>query len=142
MVVHLESLTTRFGFVESTRRIPSASRGFAMPPSAQKAWVGAASTTSVVGSSTLPTLELRRSGASRIQTGPWRTDRYRERGHRDDEPDEDDRCHSGRCSTAREPTIDVDHVAPAVVYVATLPLDANVRFMTVIATKMPYVGRG
>jgi NAD(P)-dependent dehydrogenase (short-subunit alcohol dehydrogenase family) len=45
-------------------------------------------------------------------------------------------------STAREPTIDVDHVARAVVYMATLPLDANVQFMTVMATKMPFVGRG
>jgi NADP-dependent 3-hydroxy acid dehydrogenase YdfG len=42
----------------------------------------------------------------------------------------------------REPTIDVDHVARAVVYMATLPLDANVQFMTVMATKMPLVGRG
>ena len=42
----------------------------------------------------------------------------------------------------REPTIDVEHVARAVVYMATLPLDANVQFMTVMATKMPYVGRG
>jgi NAD(P)-dependent dehydrogenase (short-subunit alcohol dehydrogenase family) len=41
-----------------------------------------------------------------------------------------------------EPTIDVDHVARAIVYMATLPLDANVQFMTVAATKMPYVGRG
>jgi NAD(P)-dependent dehydrogenase (short-subunit alcohol dehydrogenase family) len=41
-----------------------------------------------------------------------------------------------------EPTIEVDHVARAVVYMATLPLDANVQFMTVMATKMPYVGRG
>jgi NAD(P)-dependent dehydrogenase (short-subunit alcohol dehydrogenase family) len=41
-----------------------------------------------------------------------------------------------------EPTIDVDHVARAVVYMATLPLDANVQFMTVMATAMPYVGRG
>ena len=45
-------------------------------------------------------------------------------------------------STAREPTIDVEHVAHAVVYMATLPLDANVQFMTVMATKMPFVGRG
>jgi NAD(P)-dependent dehydrogenase (short-subunit alcohol dehydrogenase family) len=45
-------------------------------------------------------------------------------------------------STAREPTIDPAHVARAVVYMATLPLDANVQFMTVMATKMPYVGRG
>jgi NAD(P)-dependent dehydrogenase (short-subunit alcohol dehydrogenase family) len=43
---------------------------------------------------------------------------------------------------AREPTFDVDHVARAVVYMATLPLDANVQFMTVMATKMPYIGRG
>lgn len=45
-------------------------------------------------------------------------------------------------STSREPTIDVDHVARAVVYMATLPLDANVQFMTVMATAMPFVGRG
>ncbi|HZR94002.1 MAG TPA: SDR family oxidoreductase [Gaiellaceae bacterium] len=43
---------------------------------------------------------------------------------------------------AREPTIDPVHVARAVVYMATLPLDANVQFMTVMATKMPYIGRG
>ena len=41
-----------------------------------------------------------------------------------------------------EPTIDVDHVARAIVYMATLPLDANVQFMTVMATAMPYAGRG
>ena len=41
-----------------------------------------------------------------------------------------------------EPTMDVDHVARAVVYMAGLPLDANVLFMTVMATKMPFVGRG
>jgi NAD(P)-dependent dehydrogenase (short-subunit alcohol dehydrogenase family) len=45
-------------------------------------------------------------------------------------------------SVAREPTIDVDHVAKAVVFMATLPLEANVQFMTVMATKMPFVGRG
>jgi NAD(P)-dependent dehydrogenase (short-subunit alcohol dehydrogenase family) len=44
--------------------------------------------------------------------------------------------------TRLEPTIDVEHVARAVVYMATLPLDANVQFMTVMATKMPYMGRG
>lgn len=43
---------------------------------------------------------------------------------------------------AVEPTIDVNHVAAAVVYMASLPLEANVLFMTVMATKMPYVGRG
>jgi NAD(P)-dependent dehydrogenase (short-subunit alcohol dehydrogenase family) len=42
----------------------------------------------------------------------------------------------------REPTIDVAHVARAVVYMATLPLDVNVQFMTVMATKMPFIGRG
>lgn len=41
-----------------------------------------------------------------------------------------------------EPTFDVRHVADAVLYMANLPLDANVLFMTVTATKMPYVGRG
>jgi NADP-dependent 3-hydroxy acid dehydrogenase YdfG len=45
-------------------------------------------------------------------------------------------------SLAAEPTIDVNHVARAVVYMAGLPLDANVLFMTVMATKMPFVGRG
>jgi NADP-dependent 3-hydroxy acid dehydrogenase YdfG len=37
---------------------------------------------------------------------------------------------------------DVEHVARGVVYMATLPLEANVQFMTVMATKMPYIGRG
>jgi NAD(P)-dependent dehydrogenase (short-subunit alcohol dehydrogenase family) len=41
-----------------------------------------------------------------------------------------------------EPTFEVKHVADAVVYMAGLPLEANVLFMTVMATKMPYVGRG
>jgi NAD(P)-dependent dehydrogenase (short-subunit alcohol dehydrogenase family) len=45
-------------------------------------------------------------------------------------------------SIEREPTIDVADVARAVVYMATLPLGANVQFMTVMATKMPYIGRG
>ncbi len=44
--------------------------------------------------------------------------------------------------TAAEPRMDVAHVASAVVYMASLPLDANVQFMTVMATKMPFVGRG
>ena len=43
---------------------------------------------------------------------------------------------------APEPRIDVEHVARAVLYMASLPLDANVQFMTVMATKMPFVGRG
>ena len=45
-------------------------------------------------------------------------------------------------SVKAEPLMDTRHVADAVVYMAQLPLDANVQFMTVIATKMPYVGRG
>ena len=45
-------------------------------------------------------------------------------------------------SLAPEPTIDVNHIADAVVYMAQLPLDANVPFITVMATKMPLVGRG
>jgi NAD(P)-dependent dehydrogenase (short-subunit alcohol dehydrogenase family) len=45
-------------------------------------------------------------------------------------------------SIKTEPTFDVKHVADAVVYMASLPLEANVLFMTVMATKMPFVGRG
>jgi NAD(P)-dependent dehydrogenase (short-subunit alcohol dehydrogenase family) len=45
-------------------------------------------------------------------------------------------------SIAIEPTMDPDHVAQAVRYMAGLPLDANVLFMTVMATKAPYIGRG
>jgi NAD(P)-dependent dehydrogenase (short-subunit alcohol dehydrogenase family) len=41
-----------------------------------------------------------------------------------------------------EARMDVEHVARAIVYMSTLPLDANVQFMTVMATKMPYIGRG
>ena len=43
---------------------------------------------------------------------------------------------------AVEPTMDVQHVADAVLHMASLPLDTNVLFMTVMATKMPFVGRG
>ncbi|MEN9661853.1 MAG: hypothetical protein RL324_802 [Verrucomicrobiota bacterium] len=45
-------------------------------------------------------------------------------------------------SLAVEPTIDPEHVARAVLYMASLPLEANVPFLTVMATKMPYAGRG
>ena len=41
-----------------------------------------------------------------------------------------------------EPRMDVEHVAQALVYMASLPLESNVQFLTVMATKMPYVGRG
>jgi len=43
---------------------------------------------------------------------------------------------------AVEPLMDVEHVASAVLYMASLPLTANFQFMTVMATKMPFVGRG
>ena len=45
-------------------------------------------------------------------------------------------------STRVEPRMDVAHVADAVLYMANLPLDANVATMTVLATTMPFVGRG
>jgi NADP-dependent 3-hydroxy acid dehydrogenase YdfG len=41
-----------------------------------------------------------------------------------------------------EATMDVQYVADAIIYMSGLPLDANVQFMTVMATKMPFVGRG
>src|SRR5215469_12531195 len=44
--------------------------------------------------------------------------------------------------TMVEPRMDVRHVASAVVYMASLPLDSNVQFMTITATKMPFIGRG
>jgi NAD(P)-dependent dehydrogenase (short-subunit alcohol dehydrogenase family) len=45
-------------------------------------------------------------------------------------------------TTMVEPRMDVAHVGSAVLYMANLPLDANVQFMTIMATKMPFVGRG
>jgi NAD(P)-dependent dehydrogenase (short-subunit alcohol dehydrogenase family) len=45
-------------------------------------------------------------------------------------------------SLAAEPTFDAQHVAAAVLYMASLPLDANVQFLTITATKMPFIGRG
>jgi NADP-dependent 3-hydroxy acid dehydrogenase YdfG len=45
-------------------------------------------------------------------------------------------------SVRPEPTMDVRHAADAVLYMAGLPLDANVQFLTVMATNMPYIGRG
>ena len=43
---------------------------------------------------------------------------------------------------APEPRMNVQHVADAVLYIANLPLDENVQFMTLMATKMPFIGRG
>ncbi len=45
-------------------------------------------------------------------------------------------------SVVAEPTFDAHHVATAVAYMASLPLDANVQFLTITATKMPFIGRG
>ena len=45
-------------------------------------------------------------------------------------------------STQVEPRMDVENVARAIVHMASLPLDANVQFMTIMATTMPYIGRG
>jgi NADP-dependent 3-hydroxy acid dehydrogenase YdfG len=45
-------------------------------------------------------------------------------------------------SVAPEATFDAEHVAAAVLYMASLPLDANVQFLTVMATTMPFIGRG
>jgi NAD(P)-dependent dehydrogenase (short-subunit alcohol dehydrogenase family) len=45
-------------------------------------------------------------------------------------------------SLAPEPTFDPRHAAAAVLYMASLPLDANVQFLTITATKMPFIGRG
>jgi NAD(P)-dependent dehydrogenase (short-subunit alcohol dehydrogenase family) len=47
-----------------------------------------------------------------------------------------------KASAAPEPLMDVEHVAQAVLGMARLPLTANVQFMTIMATKMPYIGRG
>jgi NAD(P)-dependent dehydrogenase (short-subunit alcohol dehydrogenase family) len=44
--------------------------------------------------------------------------------------------------TVAEPRMDVEHVAQAIVFMASLPLESNVQFMTIMATKMPFVGRG
>ena len=45
-------------------------------------------------------------------------------------------------STMIEPTMDVDNVSRAILYMANLPPDANAQFLTIMATKMPYLGRG
>lgn len=45
-------------------------------------------------------------------------------------------------SVAIEPLMDIEHVGASVLYMANLPLDVNVQFLTVMATKMPFVGRG
>ena len=45
-------------------------------------------------------------------------------------------------SVVAEPTFDAEHVAGVVLYMASLPLDANVQFLTITATAMPFIGRG
>ena len=72
-----------------------------------------------------------------------RADRHRQRRDRDDRADADERRPSGRRHDRdRSRRWTSADVARAVVYMASLPLDANVLFMTVMATKMPFVGRG
>jgi len=43
---------------------------------------------------------------------------------------------------APEPTFDVNYVGQQVLFIANLPLDTNIQFMTIMATNMPYIGRG
>jgi NADP-dependent 3-hydroxy acid dehydrogenase YdfG len=45
-------------------------------------------------------------------------------------------------SMKEEPTMDVEHVADAVVQMAELPLESNIQFMTILASSMPFIGRG
>ena len=45
-------------------------------------------------------------------------------------------------SVKEEPTMNVQHVADAVVQIANLPLESNVQFMTIMASHMPFIGRG
>jgi NADP-dependent 3-hydroxy acid dehydrogenase YdfG len=45
-------------------------------------------------------------------------------------------------TSREEPTMDVRHVADAIVHMASLPLSSNVQFLTLMATKMPFIGRG
>ena len=44
--------------------------------------------------------------------------------------------------TMVEPTFNVDYVGQQVLFIANLPLDTNIQFMTIMATRMPYIGRG
>ena len=60
----------------------------------------------------------------------------------DDRADDARRAAAERQRSCPSRRMDVEEVADAVVYMASLPLDANVLFMTVMATKMPFVGRG
>ena len=45
-------------------------------------------------------------------------------------------------SVIKEPTIDVSHISQSILNIANLPLEANVQFMTIMASSMPYIGRG
>ena len=71
-----------------------------------------------------------------------RPDRHRQRRDRDDRAHDGGRAAGRRRDGGRAARWTSTHVADAVVYMASLPLDANVLFMTVMATKMPFVGRG
>ena len=71
-----------------------------------------------------------------------RTDRHRQRRDRHDGALRDRHAAGERRASKIEPRIDVTHVVDAVLFMAGLPLDANVQFLTVMATKMPFIGRG
>ena len=71
-----------------------------------------------------------------------RSDRHRQRRDRDRRDDGQGRPAARRQQSRPEPTMDVGEVGRAVAHMASLPLDANVLFMTIMATNMPYVGRG
>ena len=70
-----------------------------------------------------------------------RPDRYRECRHRDDRADGTGRAAGQRLGSPGAP-FGAEHVAEAVLYMAGLPLDANVLFLTITATTMPFIGRG
>ena len=71
-----------------------------------------------------------------------RAGRHRQRRDADDRPHGAGGVLQADGRMMIEPRMDAEHVGNAVVYMASLPLDANVLFMTVMATKMPFVGRG
>ena len=71
-----------------------------------------------------------------------RADRHRQRGDRTDPAVQPGRARRPTAPIAAEPVFDSRHVADAVLYMASLPLDANVQFLTITATTMPYIGRG
>ena len=68
--------------------------------------------------------------------------RHRQRRHRHGRPHEGRRAAGQRRRSRRKPVFDVEHCGSAIRYMASLPLDTNVLFMNIKATKMPFEGRG